>query len=61
MGFSSLIFAYFTPETTIPLATALTAVVGFFLMVAGSPIRFARAGFRRVVGGARSLFKKLDL
>ena len=35
MRFVCLVFAYFTPETTIPLATALTAVVGFVLMVLG--------------------------
>ena len=49
-----MIFAYFSPEMTLPLASVVTAVVGF-VMLAG------RAPFRLVARGWRFLAEKLQL
>ena len=46
----SIIFAYFGPETTLPLASALVAVVGFIFMV-------GRNGLFYIGRKLRSLFR----
>jgi hypothetical protein len=60
-----MVFAYFTPDVTFPLASALAAVVGFFVLVGRAPLRYAgkvfrclaaplrRAGVRSRPGGAK--------
>lgn len=42
----SILFAYFGPETTLPLASAATAIVGFFLMMGRLSISFITRWFR---------------
>jgi hypothetical protein len=58
MEIHGVIFAYFTPETTLPVASAVAAALGFFLMIARSPVRVAREGFRRAAKGLRAVIKK---
>jgi hypothetical protein len=41
-----MIFAYFSPEMTLPLATFLTAIVGFITLVGRAPFRLAARGWR---------------
>jgi hypothetical protein len=41
-----MLFAYFTPEVTLPLATVLAGAFGFILMVGKAPFRWAGKGFR---------------
>jgi hypothetical protein len=54
----SMLFAYISPETTLPVASALAAALGFFLMIARSPVSVAREGFRRAARGLRALIGK---
>jgi hypothetical protein len=63
-----MIFAYFSPEVTLPLATALAACVGFILLVGRAPLRvaakafrYATTPFRRAGNRVRSIGDKLDL
>ena len=54
-----MILAYFTPEVVLPIASVVTAAVGFIMMVGRAPFRFAarawRSGFRGLrKSGARS-------
>jgi hypothetical protein len=58
---NGVILAYFTPETTLPVASALAAALGFVLLVARAPIRIAREGLRRVVKRVQSVMMKLGL
>jgi hypothetical protein len=60
-----VIFAYFSPDVTYPLASALAAVVGFLILVGRAPLRYAAKGFRyattpfrRAGGRARSTASK---
>jgi hypothetical protein len=46
-----VIFAYIGPEVALPVASLLTAVLGFVLMVGRAPLRFAARVFRRVSRG----------
>jgi hypothetical protein len=48
MEFPGLIFAYFTPETTLPVATLLSAILGFGLLVVRAPLRVVGKGLRHV-------------
>lgn len=54
-------FAYFTPEVTLPVASAVATGVGFILLVARAPIRIVGESFRRAVRGLRSIVDKLEL
>jgi hypothetical protein len=56
----SVLFAYFTPETTLPVASAIAAVLGFGLLVIRAPIRVVKEGLRRAVGWVRTVGKKSD-
>lgn len=49
-----MIFAYFTPDVTFPLASALAAVVGFFVLVGRAPLRYVRKALRSMTGAFRS-------
>jgi hypothetical protein len=50
-------FAYFGPETTLPVASALAAVVGFVLMVA----RMSRGAVGRLLrNGRRAAWSVVD-
>jgi hypothetical protein len=46
MEILSVIFAYFSPEVTFPLAPALAASVGFIILVGRAPIRLASKALR---------------
>ena len=54
-GISSMtvILAYFGPEVTFPVVSAITAAVGFIMLVGGAPLRFAGRGLRKAVTGVR--------
>jgi hypothetical protein len=41
-----VVFAYFTPDVTFPIASALAAVVGFVVLVGGAPLRYVAKAFR---------------
>ena len=47
-----MIFAYIAPEVVLPLTSAITAVVGFVMLVGRSPIRYARKGLHSGPGAA---------
>jgi hypothetical protein len=53
-------FAYFTPETALPVATAVSAVLGLGLLVIRAPIRFVGQGARRAARWVRSKFVRTD-
>jgi hypothetical protein len=61
MEFLGLPFAYFTPETTLPVATILSALLGFGLLVVRAPLRVVGKGARGVVKWVRSRFAPSDL
>ena len=48
MVISGLLFAYFTPETTLPVATMISAILGFGLLVVRAPLRVVGKSLRRV-------------
>ncbi len=61
-------FAYFAPELTFPLASALVATIGFILLVGRAPLRIASRGlrlvarpFRSAARGFRSVADRVDL
>ncbi len=43
-----MIFGYFSPEVTFPLASVLAASIGFIVLVGRAPIRAAKTAFRYV-------------
>ena len=51
-----LLFAYFTPETTLPVATMISAILGFGLLVVRAPLRVIGKGLRRVARWVQSRF-----
>jgi hypothetical protein len=53
--------AYFSPETTLPVASAIAAALGFGLLVIRAPVRVVKEGARRAWKSVRSLFDKFDL
>ena len=50
METTGMIFAYFSPEMTLPLASVLTAALGFIMLVGRTPFRLAAKGWRFLVG-----------
>jgi hypothetical protein len=57
----NVIFAYVGPEVALPLASAVAAAAGFVMMVGRAPIRWAKAGFKRVASGFRYVVGKLKI
>jgi len=53
MPMLSLLFAYFGPETLMPVTSILATVAGIFLM-------FGRAGFRLISGGGLFRVRSTD-
>ena len=50
----SLLFAYFGPETMLPMTSVVATVVGVFLMFGRNTTRFVRRALRdRIAGPAR--------
>jgi hypothetical protein len=56
MVIPGLLFAYFTPETTLPVATMISAILGFGLLVVRAPLRVVGKGLRRVASWVHSRF-----
>jgi hypothetical protein len=48
-----MLFAYFTPEVVLPVASLVASVVGFVMMVGRAPFRLAARGVRAVLGGRK--------
>jgi hypothetical protein len=44
-----IIFAYFSPETFLPLTSVIASAVGVFLLFGSTVLRIARRALRRVV------------
>jgi hypothetical protein len=44
-----MLFAYFSPEVTLPVATALAGAFGFLLMIGKAPFRWAGRGIRALI------------
>jgi hypothetical protein len=61
MEFLGVTFAYFTPETTLPVASAIAAVLGFGMLVVRAPIRIVWGGVRRAGTWVKSVIDKLNL
>jgi hypothetical protein len=57
----NMLFAYFTPDVALPLASAVAAVVGSIMLVGRAPIRFAMKVFRYVGRGVRHVVDKLQM
>jgi hypothetical protein len=55
-----MIFAYFSPEVALPVASALAAAVGFLMMVGRAPFRFAARGIRSGLRGLKKILEKLN-
>jgi hypothetical protein len=41
-----MVFAYFTPEVALPVASFVAAAFGFLIMVGRAPFQFVARGFR---------------
>ncbi len=54
MSLSLLVFAYFSPETILPLSSILATIAGCALMVKRSSIRFAVRGFQTILRKRRA-------
>jgi len=57
----TMIFAYFTPEVALPVASAVAAVFGFVMLVGRTPVRIAVRGFRWAGRGLRSVVDKFQM
>jgi hypothetical protein len=62
-----LLLAYFAPELTFPLASALAAAMGFIMLVGRAPLRIVSRGlrlmarpFRSAARNGRSVADRLD-
>jgi hypothetical protein len=56
-----VLFAYFTPDVALPVASAVAAVFGFIMLVGRTPIRIAAKGFRWAARGMRSMVDKFQI
>jgi hypothetical protein len=52
-----VLFAYISPDTVLPVASALAGLMGFLLMIGRAPFRLAARGLRSAARGVRSLAK----
>jgi hypothetical protein len=53
-----MLFAYFSPDVTLPIASILVAAGGFIMMVGKAPFRFAAKGIRAVIRAMKGGGKK---
>jgi hypothetical protein len=53
-----MLFAYFTPEVALPVASAVAAVFGFIMMVGRAPFRFAAKGLRAASRGWKAMMER---
>jgi hypothetical protein len=56
-----MLFAYFGPEVTLPVASILVAAGGFIMMIGRAPFRFAARVIRSAIRGLKRVGKKLDV
>jgi hypothetical protein len=49
MEMTDMVFAYFSPEMTLPLASVLAATFGFIMLVGRAPFRLAARSWRYLV------------
>ncbi len=56
-----MVFAYFTPEVTLPVASAVAAIFGFIMMVGRAPFRYAARSLRAAARQGKKLLEKLGL
>ncbi len=56
---SQMVFAYFTPEAVLPVASVVAAVFGFIMMVGRAPFRYAARGLRAAGRHGKKVIEKL--
>ncbi len=56
-----MLFAYFAPEVILPVASVVTATIGFIMMVGRAPFRIAARGVRSSWRGVKNRINKLNL
>jgi hypothetical protein len=56
-----MLFAYFSPEVVLPVASVVAAAFGFIAMVGRAPFRLAARGFRSAARVWKRLAEKLSL
>ena len=49
-----MLFAYFTPEVALPVASVVAATFGFFMLLGRGSVRVVTRAFRRVIGRPKS-------
>jgi hypothetical protein len=59
--FLNMLFAYFAPEVVLPVASVVTATIGFIMMVGRAPFRIAARGVRSGWRGVKNRINKLNL
>lgn len=55
-----MVFAYFTPEVALPVASVVAAAFGFIMMVGRLPFQAASRGLRALTNGRKKMFQKHD-
>ncbi len=55
-----MLFAYFSPDVTLPVATFLAAAAGFIMMVGRAPFRFAARGIQAGFKALKRVGDKLN-
>jgi hypothetical protein len=56
-----MILAYFSPEVVLPVASVVTAVFGFIMMVGRAPFRAAARGFRAGLNALRRIIDRSNI
>jgi hypothetical protein len=55
-----MLFAYFAPEVTLPLASVVAAAFGFLVMLGRAPFQFAARVIRSLRRGDQRVADELD-
>ena len=55
-----MVFAYFAPEVVLPVASVVTAAIGFIVMVGRVPFLIAARGLRAGLRGLKNRSDKLN-
>ena len=56
-----MILAYFSPEVVLPVASVVTAVFGFVMMVGRAPFRVAARSLRACARGLKRAIDKFNM
>jgi hypothetical protein len=56
-----MLFAYFTPEVIMPVASVLAGAFGVILMVGRAPLRYAARGARWIARGWKKTVDRFGL